>query len=154
MSAAERTARAMAEIEAARRERRRINLRRFDLRGVNLRGNLRRADLRGADLREANLRGADVWGATPVRSVTGLPSGHAILVPTCDGWWLRVGCWTGTIDGLRDLIAKDDGWPEAKGEQITARRPMLTALADTCEAWAEDNHAALEAVAHWKDADK
>ena len=85
-------------------------------------------------------------GADPILSVTGLPSGHAILTPTVSGWVLRVGCWTGTIDGLRTLIAQDDGWPEAEGDQIAVRRPMLAAIADMCEVWAADRQWALDAV--------
>ena len=50
MSAAERTARAMAEIEAARQGHRRINL--------------RGANLSGANLRRANLTGARTSGVT------------------------------------------------------------------------------------------
>ena len=166
-TAAERTDHAMAEIEAARQGHRVPDLRGADLRGANLRyADLRGADLRGADLRGANLRGADLRGANlryanlrganlqyadlsgadPILSVTGLPSGHAILTPTVSGWALRVGCWTGTIDGLRTLIAQDDGWPEAEGDQIAVRRPMLAALADMCEVWAADRQWALDAV--------
>ena len=176
MSAAERTARAMAEIEAARQGHRRINLRGADLRSANLWGadlwgadlwdanlwgadlrgaDLRGANLRGANLRSANLRGADLWGADlwdanrVVLSVTGLPSGQAILTPTPDGWTLRVGCWMGTVDELRTLIAGDK-WPEAQGDQITVRRPMLAALADMCDAWIADRGDVLDAViAKW-----
>ncbi len=193
MSAAERTARAMAEIEAARQGHRRINLRGANLWGANLRGaNLRGANLWDANLRGANLRGADLWGADlwgadlwgadlwgadlwganlrganlrdanlrdanlrdanrVVLSVTGLPSGQAILTPTPtpDGWTLRVGCWTGTVDELRTLIAGDK-WPEAQGDQITVRRPMLAALADMCDAWIADRGDVLDAViAKW-----
>ncbi|WP_275951674.1 pentapeptide repeat-containing protein [Gordonia sihwensis] len=128
------------------------DLRYADLRGANLRGanlsgaGLWGADLRGANLRGANLSGAGLWGADPILSVTGLPSGHAILTPTVSGWALSVGCWTGTIDGLRTLIAQDDGWPEAEGDQIAVRRPMLAALADMCEVWAADRQWALDAV--------
>ncbi|UQE73868.1 pentapeptide repeat-containing protein [Gordonia sp. PP30] len=142
------------------------DLRGADLRGADLRGadlrwaNLRGADLRGADLsgadlrwanlRWANLRGADLSSSCQVLSVTGLPSGHAILAPLPDGWRLTVGCWSGTIAELRALIAADDGWPEARGAQIAARRPMLAALADMCEAWATDHADVLaEITAKW-----
>lgn len=146
-AAAERTAHAMAEIEAARQGHRVPDLRYADLSGADLRGaNLRYADLWGANLSGANLWGADLRYADPILSVTGLPSGHAILTPTVSGWALRVGCWTGTIDGLRTLIAQDDGWPEAEGDQIAVRRPMLAALADMCEVWAADRQWALDAV--------
>ena len=70
-------------------------------------------------------------------AVSGLPSGHAIYWPTPYGWSLRVGCWTGTPDTLRTLIAGDD-WPEATGDERDRRRPGLAALADLCDA-----HAAL-----------
>jgi hypothetical protein len=115
------------------------NLRGADLRGANLRGadlwgaNLRDADLWGADLTDANLRDADLRGANlrgadwDGLQITGLPSGQIVLTPTPDGWELRVGCWAGTIDGLRTLIAQDDDWPEAEGDEITRRRPGLQA---------------------------
>ncbi|KXT57516.1 pentapeptide repeat containing protein, partial [Gordonia sp. QH-12] len=58
-TAEERTAHAMAEIEAARQGHRVPNLW-----GANLRyADLRDADLRGANLRDANLRGAYLRGA-------------------------------------------------------------------------------------------
>ena len=100
-----------------------------DLWGANLTGanlsdaDLRYADLTGADLAGADLRGAN-WGGL---QITGLPSGQIVLTPTQDGWELRVGCWTGTIDDLRNLIAQDHGWPEAEGDEITRRRPGLQA---------------------------
>ena len=120
------------------------DLRSADLRSANLRSaNLRSADLRSADLRSANLRSADLRSAnlssTSCLSVTGLPSGHAILAPLPTGWRLTVGCWSGTITELRELITRDEGWPEAEGDQIIARRPMLAALADMCDAWVVDN---------------
>ena len=120
------------------------NLRGAYLRDANLLGaNLRDANLLGADLRKANLRDANLWGASlrgayltganfwgafwKGLQITGLPSGQIVLIPTPDGWGLRVGCWAGTIDGLRTLIAQDDGWPEAEGDEITRRRPGLQA---------------------------
>ena len=94
-----------------------------DLRGANLRGaNLRGANLRGADLR-------DTSGASGVAmGVSGLPSGASTLYPTPDGWRLTVGCWQGTPDTLRTMIASDDGWPEATGAECARRRPSLQAL--------------------------
>ena len=110
-----------------------------DLSSADLRSaDLRSADLRSADLRSANLRSADLR-STSCLSVTGLPSGHAILAPLPTGWRLTVGCWSGTITELRELITRDEGWPEAEGDQIIARRPMLAALADMCDAWVVDN---------------
>ena len=115
------------------------NLRSADLRSANLRSaNLSSADLRSANLRSANLRSANLR-STSCLSVTGLPSGHAILAPLPTGWRLTVGCWSGTITELRELITRDEGWPEAEGDQIIARRPMLAALADMCDAWVVDN---------------
>ena len=130
----------------------RANLWGADLGGANLRGadltdaNLWRANLWGADLSGANLCRANLWGANLWRAnlwgadlgganlwgadwsglqITGLPSGQIVLTPTSDGWELRVGCWTGAIDRLRTIIAQDDGWPEACGDEITRRRPGL-----------------------------
>ena len=110
------------------------NLSGANLSGANLRGaNLWGANLSGAYLRDADLRGANLRGANFGEArwnglqITGLPSGQIVLIPTSDGWELRVGCWTGTIDGLRTLITQDDNWPEAEGEEITRRRPGLQA---------------------------
>ena len=134
------------------------NLRNANLRNANLRGaNLWDADLRGANLRDANLRGVNLWGANlrdvnlwgangGILQVTGLHPYQAVMVPTVQGWWLRIGCWQGTTQGLRDLIAKDSGWPEAHGDQITTRRPLLNALADMCDLHAANHKDALDAV--------
>ena len=112
---------------------------RADLTGANLwranltGANLTYADLTGANLTGANLSGADLRGANLGEAhwnglqITGLPSGQLILSPTPDGWELHVGCWTGTIDDLRTLVAQDEGWPEAEGEEIALRRPGLQA---------------------------
>ena len=135
---------------------READLRGADLRGANLRGaNLREANLRGANLREADLRGADLYGANlrgadlhgaGILHIDGLPSGSATLIPDPDGWVLQIGCWRGTITELREMIARDDGWPEAVGAQIVERRPMLAALADMADAWAAVNQLLLERV--------
>lgn len=115
---------------------REANLRGADLRGTNLQyAYLRCADLRETDLRYANLRGV-YWGGL---QIAGLPSGQLILTPTCDGWKLRVGCWKGTPDQLRALIAQDEGWPEAKGEEIARRRPYLQAALALCEVHMQDH---------------
>ena len=164
-TARDRGERPMAELDA--------NLRGANLRGANLRdANLWDADLRDADLRDANLRDADLWDADlrdanlrganlrganlrganlrdangGVLQVTGLHPYQAVMVPTVQGWWLRIGCWQGTTQGLRDLIAKDDGWPEATGGEIAARRPLLNALADMCDLHAANHKDALDAV--------
>ena len=129
------------------------NFRDSDFRDATLWGaNLQHADFRGANLLEADFWGADLRGVKGgILQVTGLhPHHQAIMVPTTDGWLLRIGCWQGTTQGLRDLIAKDDGWPSARGEQITQRRPLLASLADMCDAHAAAHTAELYAViAKW-----
>ena len=118
--------------------------RRANLRGAALwRANLGGAYLRGADLRGADLRG--VIDAPAVLQVAGLPSGDAILMPRPDGWELRVGCWTGTPDILDDLIAGDEGWPEAEGDECARRRPGLQSLIGLCRAWITDHPDAIAA---------
>ena len=109
-----------------------------DLRGANLRGaNLWGADLRGAYLQHANLQYADLRGTSGASGVamgvSGLPSGTSTLYPTPDGWRLTVGCWQGTPDTLRTMIASDYGWPEATGAECARRRPSLQALLALCD---------------------
>ena len=108
------------------------NLYDADLRYANLYdADLRYAYLSGADLRDCDLHYAQV---TEPRILTmRTPSGWVTLVPTLDSWELRVGCWPGTPDTLRTLIAGDD-WPEAEGSERDRRRPILAALADLCDA--------------------
>ena len=124
------------------------NLTGADLRGADLRGadlrraylrdaNLRGANLRGADLTGANLRGANMaWAASAARilHLEGLPSGETIFMPTPTGWYLTVGCWEGELEVFKTLIASDEGWPEARGAEVTRRRPSLQAVAALCEA--------------------
>ena len=108
-----------------------------DLRGAYLRGAyLRGAYLDGADLRGAYLDGADLRGAylRGLLTASGLPSGDLTLLPTVDGWSLKVGCWTGTPADLREMVSRDDGWPEATGDEVTRRRPGLLAAAALAEA--------------------
>ena len=112
-----------------------------DLRGASLRGadlseaNLRYANLRGAYLSGANLRGANLsraaWNGF---CVDGIHPYRCLLVPTPDGWTVTIGCWSGTVAELRALISRDDGWPEATGDQIAERRPRLSAFCDLCDA--------------------
>ncbi len=116
-----------------------------NLNGANLRwanliwANLYGANLCGADLCGANLNGANLSGASGgVLAIDGLPSGSARLAPTPDGWSLRVGCWVGTVEALRTLIAGTD-WPEAEGDEQDRRRPGLAAVADLCDAHAAAN---------------
>ena len=133
-----------------------------DLRGVNLRGvNLRDADLYGADLRDANLTGVNLYGAdlrdadltganltgvnlrgvnlrwtaraARILHLEGLPSGETIFMPTPTGWHLTVGCWEGNLEDFKTLIASDEGWPEARGDEVARRRPSLQAVAALCE---------------------
>ena len=90
------------------------------------------ADLRGADLRAADLLAADLSGANLRRvgivALGETPSGWTCIVPTPDGWEMQVGCWQGSPDDLRTLIASDDDWPEARGDEIARRRPYLQAI--------------------------
>ena len=111
------------------------NLRWANLHGANLRwANLHGANLHGADLRRADLCRADLRGALwDGLYVDGLHPYRCLLVPTPDGWKITIGCWTGTVDELRDLIARDDGWPEATGDEIIRRRPLLSAFCDMCD---------------------
>ena len=124
------------------------NLRGADLSRANLsRANLFWADLSGADLRGVNLSGADLRGVRGgILTVDGLHPYRAILVPLTTGWWLTIECWEGGTADLRALIARDEGWPEAEGEEIAIRRPMLAALADLCDAHAAGHAADLAAV--------
>ena len=107
----------------------------------------RGADLRVADLSGADLSGADLRSVTGgVLQVTGLHPYQAVMVPTAQGWRMQIGCWRGTVRELRDMIAKDYGWPEARGDQVAARRPLLAALADLCDLHAANHKEALDAV--------
>lgn len=152
----------------------RANMIGANLRGANLvNANLHYANLTGATLADANLRFAFLNGAiltavkirgADVRNVKvrglfldGLPSGELAFLPTPGGWCLTIGCWRGTTDELREMIAGND-WPEAQGEQITERRPMLEAAAAMCDAYAAANHEALAEVKatadRWKEGDQ
>ena len=119
------------------------NLRGADLTGADLRGadlygaDLRDADLTGANLTGINLRGANLsWAARAARilHLEGLPSGETIFMPTPTGWYLTVGCWEGNLEDFKALIAREEGWPEARGDEVTRRRPALQAVAALCEA--------------------
>ena len=113
------------------------DLRGADLRRANLYGaDLRCANLRGADLRRANLPGANLYGARGVLCVDGLPSGRVLVVPTGpDAHELWIGCWAGTTTELRAMVASDEGWPEARGDECARRRPGLLGVADLVDAW-------------------
>ena len=119
------------------------NLRAADMTGANLRGanlggaNLSDADMTGANLRAANRRGANLtWAASAARilHLAGLPSGETIFMPTPTGWYLTVGCWEGELEDFKALIAREEGWPEARGVEVARRRPLLQAVAALCEA--------------------
>ncbi|MGN8941176.1 pentapeptide repeat-containing protein, partial [Collinsella bouchesdurhonensis] len=129
------------------------------LRGANLRGaSLYYADLYGADLRGADLYGADLsganlhyarWGGLEINH---LPSGTLHLTPTPEGWRITLGCWNGTPDQLRDLIAKDQGWPEAEGDEITRRRPYIEAALTLCDLHMQDHEDIIPTLAEkWTD---
>lgn len=104
--------------------------------------NLIGAYLAGADTEGANLAGAYLTGL----ALEGLPSGPLLFIPTLEGWSLKIGCWEGTTDELREMIAKDTGWPEAQGKAVEVRRPMLEAAANMCDAYATEHPDALKAV--------
>lgn len=109
------------------------NVTRTNLVGATLRG----AYLYGANLTGVVLRGADLRNVTMTGLfLDGLPSGDLMFTPTPDGWRLTIGCWFGTTEELRAMISNDDGWPEAEGEDIDIRRPMLEAAATMCDAYA------------------
>ena len=126
------------------------NLRGADLRGADLsRADLRVTNLYGADLRGAYLYGADLRGAYlseanlhgakgVLHIQAGLPSGTLTLWQHDDEWRVRVGCWEGTPDDLRALVAKDRGWPAAEGEEIKRRRPLLEAALTLVAAFIAD----------------
>ena len=113
--------------------------------------NLFGAYLAGADMEGANLAGAYLTGL----ALEGLPSGPLLFIPTLEGWSLKIGCWYGTLAELREMIAKDTGWPEARGKAVEVRRPMLEAAADLCEIYATEHPDALKtvkaAVDRWKE---
>lgn len=117
------------------------NLYAANLTDANLIGaDLTRANLHSANLRDANLRDANLYAANLTDTIGqpltihGLASGSTTLSYTSTGWQLTIGCWKGTLDELRELIAKNEDWPEAKGEEITRRRPILQAAIALCEA--------------------
>lgn len=143
-------------IKKARAEYKAPDLRGADLRGADLCGaDLWGADLRGADLRGADMSGADLWGADLRDAllsycffgglqISETPSGRVTLIPTCDGWRMQVGCWSGTPEELKTLIARDEGWPEAQGEEIRRRRPYLEAVLALCEVHMADHTQVIE----------
>lgn len=120
------------------------NLRCADLRGANLSG----ADLYGASLSDANLSDAR-WGGLEINR---LPSGPLQLIPTHQGWHIQLGCWYGTPEQLRELIAQDQGWPEAEGDEITRRRPYIEAALALCDIHMQDHEDIIPTLAEkWTD---
>ena len=127
----------------------RADLRDADLRGANLRG----ANLTRADLRDATLTGSDLRWARIIH-LAGLPSGETIFMPTPGGWYLTVGCWEGNLEDFKNLIASDEGWPEARGVEVTRRRPSLQAVAALCEAHMRLHPKIIEELAEkWQETD-
>lgn len=114
-----------------------------DLRNVNLTGaNLFYTDLNSTDLAGANFTGADLSNTTmsrvrglPVLSITGLPSGKVILLPTPDGWQLHVGSWVGTPDALRELNTDNGSTIDPAPDDFDNNRPLHTAVADLADAF-------------------
>lgn len=137
--------RILTEARAAgvRPDLRRANLGRADLAGADL----TEANLSRANLHEANLAWADLRNTAGVFALGCTPSGWVDLRPLPEGrWLLTVGCWSGTTDDLRTLIAGDN-WPEAATpEERARRRPILAALADYADAHTAAHHDWLTAV--------
>lgn len=65
--------------------------------------------------------------------LSGLESGPVNMFRTADGYHLSIGCWMGSTDDLREMIA-GDVWPVAEPPQQEERRPALMALADMVDA--------------------
>jgi hypothetical protein len=115
--------------------------------------NLTWANLCGANLRGANLIGANPCGAR-ILHLAGLPSGETIFMPTPTGWYLTVGCWEGNLEDFKNLIASDEGWPEARGDEVTRRRPSLQAVVALCEAHMRLHPKIIEELAEkWQETD-
>lgn len=152
-------------IAEAREKGERPDLSWLDLSGLNLsefdlsEADMSRTSLSNVVLCGANLTGVDFFGANLSRtiwdglSIDGLhPSRYrCLLIPQPVGWLTGVGCWSGTVPGLRELIAGDK-WPEARGGEIVHRRPMLAAWADLCDAHIAARPHVIEALAErWGD---
>lgn len=109
------------------------------------------SNILGTDLRDVNLRGADLRSCSNgLLTLHGLPSGEVTLIPTCDGWDLRVGYWSESVSDLEKLIATNEGWPKALGEECDRRRPELQALITLCRAHMDANASIItELTARW-----
>lgn len=120
---------------------------RANLQTANLQDtNLSCADLVDTDLSYANLKNADLWDTSLNYAkwnglrIDCLPSNQLTLVPTPEGWDLRVNIWRGTPDQLRELMAKDGEWTEADmGGEITRCRPYLEAALALCDVHMNDH---------------
>lgn len=106
------------------------------MQGADLTGaDLWNADLRCVNLENANLTGVYLLDADLRRTkwhgliIDGLPSHQIMLIPTPEGWDLRIGVWNGTPKQLLEL----DGWPGATGEEIARRQPRLESILALCE---------------------
>ena len=76
----------------------------------------------------------------PLHFTTAKHSAVMIVTPEIAANWLQYNTGNRNLSTQSvELITRDEGWPEAEGDQIIARRPMLAALADMCDAWAVDN---------------
>lgn len=139
-----------------------VKLRDADLRDTDLRyTSLRDADLRYASLRGADLHGVIMHGANFIGAnlryanlsmtrwsgfaIDGLHPYRILLVPTPPGWQMAIGCWGGTPDDLRTLIA-GDVWPEAEGDEIIRRRPLLEAALHMVDAHIAAHHNVIEGL--------
>ena len=79
------------------------NLIRADLRGADLIG----ADLYGVNLYGANLRGADLYLAKNILPFKANSSGRMFYLVNGDEIKVQAGCFWGTIQELKDKIAKE-----------------------------------------------
>ena len=157
----------LADADLTRANLTNANLRHADLTGADLRdSNLSDADLRYSNMRHADMRRAILTNVNLYRAdmtevnlcglfLDGLPSGRLAFFPTPEGWGLAIGCWDGTTTELRDMISEDTGWPQAEGEEVTARRPALEGAATMCDAFAATHPDALadvtSAAERWKE---
>ncbi|MFV0411119.1 MAG: pentapeptide repeat-containing protein [Paracoccus sp. (in: a-proteobacteria)] len=112
------------------------------------------ADLHSANLYAANLSGADLSAAnlptrSTVRDLGETPSGPAFIFPTPDGWRISAGCWLGERDELRKLIAQDEGWPDARDDQVAERGPSLESVLQLAD-WHVGQHPGYIARLHTK----
>ncbi|QPK81146.1 pentapeptide repeat-containing protein [Schaalia sp. ZJ405] len=118
-----------ANLQGARLQK--ADLRYADLRGANLSyANLRDANLEDANLAYAHLTGTN-WYCLCVNST---PSVDVFFYPTRGGWRLKFGCWLGTLENLKKIISSDEDWPEALGEEVERRRPVLKAFIELARA--------------------